>query len=240
VEERRDLLRTAAAAAAGRVPVVMGVGTNDTRTTVALAEEAARHGASAILVVTPYYNKPTADGLLRHFETVMDAVDLPILAYNVPSRTACDLMPATVARLAERPRFAGIKDATGNLARAIELSAILGSDRALLSGDDATFLPFLACGGHGVISVVSNVAPREMVALQAAWDGGDAASAHALAVRLHSLSQALFMETSPGPVKVGLAAQGRIRPGVRSPLVWPGPAVEQRIRRELEQLGPAR
>lgn len=236
-DERRDLLGVALAFAKGHVPVVMGVGGNNTRDTVDRAVTAERDGADALLVVTPYYNRPTQEGLARHYFTVMDSVDIPVLAYNVPSRTGVDLLPDTVARLTERPSFAGIKEASGNMARALDLSAILGPGRNLLSGDDATFLPFLACGGHGIISVASNVVPAQMVALQRAWDVGEHRDALGRAHSLAELIRTLFIETNPGPVKAALAALGRIRPGIRAPLVWPGPDVELKIRRALGDLG---
>ncbi len=237
-DERRDLLGVALAFARGRTPVVMGVGTNDTSTTVDHAVSAERDGADALLVVTPYYNRPTQEGMLRHYNTVMDSVDIPVLAYNVPSRTGVDLLPATVAKLAERPTFAGIKEATGNMERAIELGRILsGAGKSLLSGDDGTFLPFLACGGHGVISVASNVVPAEMAALQRAWEAGEHRDALERMRRLSGLIRTLFIETNPGPVKAALAALGRIRPGIRAPLAWPGPDVEMKVRRALAGLG---
>jgi len=238
-EERRDLLGVALSIAKGKVPVVMGVGTNDTKKTVDQSVKAERDGADALLVVTPYYNRPTQDGLLQHYLTVMDSVDAPVLAYNVPSRTGVDLLPATVAKLAERPNFAGIKDATGNMDRALELGQILGPKRSLLSGDDGTFLPLLACGGHGVISVVSNVAPAEMVALQRSWDVGEHREALDRVRRLSGLTRTLFLETNPGPVKAALAMLGRIRPGIRPPMAWPGPDVELKIRRALAGLNLA-
>jgi 4-hydroxy-tetrahydrodipicolinate synthase len=241
-DERHALLAAARRLAGGRVPVVMGVGSNSTRTTLEQAAAAADGGADALLVVVPYYNKPTQDGLLRHFTAVLDAAQRPVLAYNVPGRTVSDLLPATLAQLVGHPRFAGIKEATGNLERALEVGAVLRDGQALLSGDDGTFLPFLACGGHGVISVASNVAPREMVALQAAWDAGRAAEALGLARRLAPLCKALFVETNPGPVKAALARLDRIPQGIRSPLAWPSAATQERLGAALAGLGllPAR
>jgi 4-hydroxy-tetrahydrodipicolinate synthase len=236
-EERRDLLGLALGIAKGRIPVVMGVGSYDTRTTLDQAEVAERDGADALLVVTPYYNRPTQEGLIRHYEIVLDAARIPVLAYNVPARTGVDLLPATVARLVKGERFAGIKEATGNMDRALELGPILGPDRSLLSGDDTTWLPFLACGGHGIISVTSNVAPQQTVALQRAWDAGHPAEALDLARRIQPLSRTLFVETNPGPVKAALVAMGRIRQGIRAPLAWPAPQSEIRIRRALADLG---
>lgn len=236
-DERRALLAAARRIAGGRVPVVMGVGSNSTRTTLEQAAAAADGGADALLVVVPYYNKPTQDGLLRHFTAVLEAATLPVLAYNVPGRTGSDLLPATLAQLVGHPRFAGIKEATGNLERALEVGALLRDGQALLSGDDGTFLALLACGGHGVISVASNVAPREMVALQAAWEGGRPAEALAWARRLAPLCKALFVETNPGPVKAALAMLGRAREGIRSPLAWPSAATRDRLRAVLGGLG---
>lgn len=236
-DERKGLLGAARRVAGGRVPVVMGVGSNSTRTTLEQAAAAADGGADALLVVVPYYNKPTQDGLLRHFTAVLEAARLPVLAYNVPGRTGSDLLPATLAQLVGHPRFAGIKEATGNMERALEVGALLRNGQSLLSGDDGTFLPFLACGGHGVISVASNVAPREMAALQAAWEGGRPAEALATARRLAPLCKALFVETNPGPVKAALEMLGRIRRGIRSPLAWPSAATQERLRAALAGLG---
>ena len=236
-DERRALLAAARKHADGRVPVVMGVGSNSTRTTLEQAAAAADGGADALLVVVPYYNKPTQDGLLRHFTTVLEAAELPVLAYNVPGRTVCDLQPATLAQLVGHPRFAGIKEATGNLERALEVGAVLREGQTLLSGDDGTFLPFLACGGDGVISVASNVAPRQLVALQTAWDAEQPAGALALARRLAPLCKALFVETNPGPVKAALALLGRIKTGIRSPLAWPAAATRERLGTALGGLG---
>jgi 4-hydroxy-tetrahydrodipicolinate synthase len=236
-DERRTLLRAALHRARGKVPVVMGVGTNSTRTTLEQAQHAADDGADALLVVVPYYNKPTADGVVRHFQAVFDAARVPVLAYNVPGRTVTDLVPATLARLVGHARFAGIKEATGNLDRALEVAAVLRPGQVMLSGDDNTYLPFLACGGHGVISVVSNVAPREMVALQQAWDGGRNAEALERMRALHPLCRALFLETNPGPVKAALHLLGRTRPGIRSPLAWPADATLARLRASLGELG---
>ena len=235
-DERRDLLAAARRAAGRKVPVVMGVGSNSTRKTLEQAEDAARGGADALLVVTPYYNKPTAEGVVQHFLAVLDAAQLPVLAYNVPGRTNVDLAPAALARLVDHPRFAGIKEATGNMDRALEVAAVLRPGQVLLSGDDNTFLALLACGGHGVISVSSNVAPAQMVALQKAWDDGRVADAQALMRKLHPLCRALFLETNPGPVKAGLVALGRARPGIRLPLVWPTEATVAKVKAEMGKL----
>jgi 4-hydroxy-tetrahydrodipicolinate synthase len=235
-EERKLLLGAAVRLAKGKAPVVMGVGTNSTRSTVEQAETAAKDGADALLVVTPYYNKPTADGLVRHFQAVLDAARVPVLAYNVPSRTGVDLLPASLARLAEHPRFAGVKEATGNMDRALEVGAVLKPGQVMLSGDDNTYLPFLACGGHGVISVASNVAPREMVALQRAWDEGRGGEALRLMRKLHPLCRALFLETNPGPVKAALALLGRASVGIRSPMAWPAEGTQAKLRDAMGKL----
>jgi 4-hydroxy-tetrahydrodipicolinate synthase len=235
-DDRHALLKSALKLAKGKVPVVMGVGSNDTRKTIDQAAAAAKDGADALLVVTPYYNKPTQEGVVRHFRAVLDNAALPVLAYNVPGRTNVDLLPAALARLVDHPRFAGIKEATGSMDRALEVAATLQPGQVMLSGDDNTFLPFLACGGRGVISVASNVAPREMVELQKAWDGGRHADALALMLKLHPLCRALFLETNPGPVKAALALLGRAKQGIRLPLVWPGDATVARLREALGAL----
>jgi 4-hydroxy-tetrahydrodipicolinate synthase len=171
-----------------------------------------------MLQVTPYYNKPTQDGLYRHFKAIVDAVPLPTIVYNVPGRTSCDLLPDTIARLADVPNIVGVKEATGSAQRAAQILSKIGDRLVVLSGDDATAFPLYALGAKGCISVVSNVAPRDMSAMWDAAAAGDWARARALHYKLFALSEGLFVETSPAPAKAALAMMGRIADELRAPL----------------------
>ncbi len=203
---------------AGRVPVVAGAGSNSTAEALRLTRHAKEAGASAALLITPYYNKPTQEGLFRHYTAVADAVDIPLVIYNVPSRTGTDILPETLARLAGNPRIVAVKEATGSLARASEIRLACGERLAILSGDDFTFLPLLEVGGQGVISVVSNVAPADMAGLYDAFASGDHVRARELHYRLYPLMKAMFLETNPGPAKTALAMMGKISGELRLPL----------------------
>lgn len=219
-EEQERVVRTVVEVARGRVPVIAGTGTNDTKTAVAATKRASQWGVDAALVVCPYYNKPTQEGIFRHFEAVGRDGGLPVIAYNVPGRTASDLLPGTIRRLVEARAIVGIKDATGSMTRTTETVLALPSDApfALLSGDDFTILPFVACGGRGVISVVSNVCPGDtsrLVRLAAASSLGEARALHG---RIVALSRALFSSSNPIPVKAALALGGWCRPDTRLPL----------------------
>jgi len=218
--ELEDLVRRARSRLAGRIPVIAGSGTNCTAKTVALSEAAAAAGADALLVVTPYYNKPTQEGLYRHFTAVADAVDVPMILYNVPGRTACDMLPETVARLSRHPRIAGVKEATGDLGRG---RAVLEQSRPgflLLSGDDPTAAALIGMGARGVISVTANVAPRAMHELCAAGLAGRHDEARAIDERLVPLHRALFVESNPIPAKWAVHRLGLIGTGIRLPLTW--------------------
>ena len=217
--EQSRVVRVVVDEVSGRVPVIAGVGARSTHGAVAEAERGAEAGADALLVVTPAYNKPTQEGLLAHFRAVADAVELPNILYNVPGRTACDLKPDTVADLSEHPRIVGIKEATGDLTRAADIRRVVPSDFALLSGDDFTYLPFIATGSDGCISVLSNVAPARLVAIDAAARAGRRADALAQHLALLPLMHALFVESNPIPVKTAAAWLGVI-PGaeLRLPL----------------------
>lgn len=233
--ERDGLIRACVEAAAGRVPVIAGTGTNSTDATIAMTRAAQAAGATAALVVTPYYNRPSQEGLYRHFAAVAGAVDFPLVLYNVPSRTGVDLLPATVARLAQIPNIVGLKDATGNLRRPHEIRAMTRPDFVLLSGDDRTALAFNTAGGRGCISVVANVAPRLCAALQESCLRGDLAAAQTLDADLLPLVEALALETNPGPVKYALSLVRRgIEPSLRLPLVPVEPATAAAIRRGLD------
>lgn len=204
----------------GRVPVIAGCGTNSTRTTIENVQRAKQAGAAAALVVTPYYNKPTPEGLFRHFEAVAKQGGLPVVLYNVPSRTSVDMLPDTIARCAHVPGIVAVKEASGSVVRVPEiLAAGVPRGFSILAGDDMFTLPTLASGGQGVISVVANVAPRDLAQLCAAFDRGDLAAAAAAQVRFAPLVKAMFCETNPLPVKHALHRMGRIAPELRLPLV---------------------
>ena len=216
-------------ASAGRLPVIAGAGSNSTAEAISLARHAEQAGADALLVVTPYYNKPTQAGLYAHFKAINDAVGLPIIIYNIPPRSVIDMSVATMAQLAKLEHIAGVKDATNDLTRPLETAAACGSDFCLLSGEDGTILAFLASGGHGCISVTANVAPRQCAQLHGAWQRGDAAEALRIQRRLMPLHKALFMETSPGPLKYAMGRLGKCEPTVRLPLVEPGETTKEAV-----------
>jgi 4-hydroxy-tetrahydrodipicolinate synthase len=216
--ELEELVRRARARLQGRMPVIAGSGTNSTAKSIALSRAAAAAGADALLLVTPYYNKPTQEGLWRHFSAIADAVSVPVLLYNVPGRTGCDMLPETVARLSRHPRIAGVKEATGDLARA---EAILGASQpgfVLLSGDDPSAADLMRRGARGVISVTANVAPRAMHELCAAARAGRHDETAAMNERLMRLHEAMFVESNPIPVKWAVAKLGLIGPAIRLPL----------------------
>lgn len=235
--ELEELVRRARARLGGRIPVIAGSGTNGTARTVALSTAAAAAGADALLVVTPYYNKPTQEGLYRHFSAVADAVDVPLILYNVPGRTACDLLPDTVARLSRHPRIAGIKEATGDVARG---RAVLEQSRPgflLLSGDDPTAAELIRIGACGVISVTANVAARAMHGLCAAARAGRHDEARAIDGRLAPLHEALFVEPNPIPVKWAVHRLGLIGSGIRLPLTWLRPEHEAAVAAAMRASG---
>jgi 4-hydroxy-tetrahydrodipicolinate synthase len=219
-----------------RVPVIAGTGSNSTREAIELTQAAKAVGADATLQVTPYYNKPTQDGLFRHFKAVADATGLPMVVYNVPGRTGCDLLPDTIARLCEVPQMVGVKEATGNLQRAAQIIARVGDRLAMLSGDDATAMPFYAVGGHGCISVVSNVAPADMAAMWDAAAAGQWNKARELHYKLFPLSEGLFIEANPIPVKTALAMMGKISDEIRPPLYPMTGANREKVRKILVDL----
>lgn len=217
-EEHCELIRVVVAQAAGRIPVIAGTGANSTSEAIALTRCAKEAGVSACLLVAPYYNKPTQEGLYQHFKAVAEAVDIPIILYNVPGRTACDLGNETVLRLAQIPNIVGIKDATGNLERGTDLVLRAPADFALYSGDDASALAFMLMGGHGVISVTANAAPRLMHEMCEAAFRCDIPSARAINAKLFALHQKLFVEANPIPVKWVVEQMGKIGSGIRLPL----------------------
>jgi 4-hydroxy-tetrahydrodipicolinate synthase len=219
-----------------RVPVIAGTGANSTHEAIELTLAAKAVGADATLQVTPYYNKPTQDGLYRHFKTIALAAGLPMVVYNVPGRTGCDLLPDTIARLCDVPLMVGVKEATGNMQRAAQIIARVGDRLSLLSGDDATAMPLYAVGGHGCISVVSNVAPADMAAMWDAAAAGDWRRARELHYKLFPLSEGLFIEANPIPVKTALAMMGKIADEIRPPLYPMAGANRDKIKKILTDL----
>lgn len=222
---------------AGRVPVVAGTGANATAEAISLTRAAKAVGADACLLVTPYYNKPTQEGLYRHYCKIAESVDIPQILYNVPGRTACDMKPETVGRLASVANITGIKEATGDLQRVGQLRALCGPDFALYSGDDASSREFLALGGNGIISVTANVAPRAMAAMVRAAMNGDGAQAAQLDAGMALLHQRLFVEANPIPVKWALFEMGLIPEGIRLPLTPLSVEARPLVREALVQAG---
>jgi|TARA_B110000483_G_scaffold147265_1_gene175696 4-hydroxy-tetrahydrodipicolinate synthase len=218
VNEHLSVIERAVQVVAGRVPVIAGTGANSTSEAVHLTSSALRLGADASLQVVPYYNKPTQEGLYQHFKAIAEAVPIPVLLYNVPGRTVADMLPETVARLAEVSNIIGIKEATGDLQRGQQVLDICPDDFIVLSGDDPTAAEFMLMGAKGDISVTANVAPREMAALCAAARAGDAETARRLDSDLQALHNALFVEPNPIPVKWAMYIMGRTPAGIRLPL----------------------
>ncbi|OGA34274.1 MAG: 4-hydroxy-tetrahydrodipicolinate synthase [Betaproteobacteria bacterium RIFCSPLOWO2_12_FULL_64_23] len=236
-DEHKELIRIAVEHAAGRVPVIAGTGANSTAEAVELSESAKLSGAQFSLSVVPYYNKPTQEGMYRHFRAIAEAVDLPLILYNVPGRTVADLQNDTVLRLAQVPNIVGIKDATASLERGSDLLRRAPGSFAVYSGEDATGLPLMLMGGHGVISVTANVAPRLMREMCAAALSGDTARARAANNRLLGLHTKLFVEGNPIPVKWALAQMGLIEPGIRLPLVPLSANFHETVREAMRQAG---
>ena len=223
-------------AADGRVPVLAGAGGYDTRSVAALAGDLARAGADGLLSVTPYYNKPTPEGLYRHYEAVAAATELPLVVYNVPGRTGCNVTPPTLRRLAEIPNVVGVKEASGDLGQICEICRAMPDDFAVLSGDDAFTLPVMALGGTGVISVIANAAPSDMASLVDLAASGDFAAARKVHERLLPLMQVNFIESNPIPVKAAMAALGLLDETYRLPLAPPTGASRHRIVETLQAL----
>jgi 4-hydroxy-tetrahydrodipicolinate synthase len=236
-QEHVELVRTAVQAARGRIPVVAGTGGNSTREAIDLTAHARQVGADATLQVVPYYNKPTQEGLYRHFVAVAEAVDLPIILYNVPGRTVADLGVDTTLRLAQVPGIVGLKDATGDLARAGQLLRRLPANFALYSGNDDSALALLLLGGHGVISVTANVAPRLMRQMCDAAASSELPKARALNARLMPLHTRLFVEPNPIPVKWALQRMGKIAGGIRLPLVALSASGREAVQAALDEVG---
>ncbi len=235
--ELRTLIRVALEAAAGRLAIIGGSGSNSTARAIELTRVVREAGAAAALVVTPYYNKPTQQGLYLHYEAVAREGGLPVILYNVPGRTACDLLPETVARLAEVPGIVAVKEAVPGAARVARFRELLGDRLGLLSGDDATAMDFLLAGGDGVISVTANVAPRLMHGLVEASRHGEPRKAAALNDRLEGLHKALFVEPNPIPVKWALMQMGLIQSGIRLPLTLLDEHYYDEVRAALARAG---
>jgi 4-hydroxy-tetrahydrodipicolinate synthase len=236
-DEHKRVVELAVETAKGRVPVIAGTGSNSTAEAIELTEHAKSVGATAVLVVTPYYNKPTQEGLYQHFKAINDAVDIPIIIYNIPGRSVVDMGVETMARCFELKNIVGVKDATANLARASQQRAAMGPDFIQLSGEDATALGFMAHGGHGCISVVSNIAPRLCAEFQNACLAGDYATALSLQDRLMPLHDAMFCEANPGPVKYAASRLGICGPETRLPLVPITPASQRIVDAALARAG---
>jgi len=230
-EEHKKIVRRCVEIVNKRVPVIAGTGSNNTAEALELTAEAKRDGADAALIVTPYYNKPSQDGLYAHYKKLNDEIGFPILIYNIPGRSVIDISNETVARLAELPHIIGIKDATADLARPLDLRHRLGDDFCQLSGEDGTTMAFLAQGGHGCISVTSNVAPALCAQMHEAWQKADLKKAEAYRDRLAPLHKALFAETSPAPVKYAVHVLGLAGETVRLPLV----SVSESCRAQVDQ-----
>lgn len=219
-----------------RIPVIAGTGANATDETIMITKEAKKSGANAALLVAPYYNKPTQEGLYRHYKAVAEAVDIPIVLYNVPGRTAVNILPSTVARLAEIKNIVAIKEATGDMKQVSEVIRLCGERITIISGDDFTTLPLLALGGKGVISVSANVAPNDVSKMCSSWMKGQHDKARALHYKLEPLNAAMFIETNPIPAKTALAMMGRIQEEFRLPLCEMSPENREKLRKVLSDL----
>jgi 4-hydroxy-tetrahydrodipicolinate synthase len=224
-------------AANGRVPVIAGCGSNDTAYGIHLTQKAQSMGATAALHVTPYYNKPTQEGLYQHFKAIHDATNIPIILYNIPGRSVVNIALETEARLAQLPRIIGMKDATGDIVRPARTRAACGADYLQLAGDDANTLPFLAQGGQGTISVASNIVPKLCAQIHAAWNAGDIKTSQIISDRLMPLYDALFCETSPGPVKYAASLLGLCAYELRLPMVPIAKSSERAVEDALTKLG---
>src|SRR5256884_2434492 len=238
-DEHKELIRIAVSHARGRIPVIAGTGGNSTAEAIELTESAKKAGATACLSVVPYYNKPTQEGLYRHFRKIAETVDLPMILYNVPARTVADLQNDTVLRLAQVPGIIGIKDATASIERGTDLIKRLPRNFAIYSGDDATCLALILMGGHGVISVTANVAPKLMHQMCAAALVGDVKKARELNFKLFPLHQKLFVEANPIPVKWAMAEMGMIEYGLRLPLSPLAEKFHETVREALHEAGIA-
>ena len=236
-EEHREVIRYCVEKVAHRVPVIAGTGSNCTEEAIGLTKFAAQVGADAALLVTPYYNKATQAGLVASFTAVADAADLPCVLYNVPSRTGCNIQPATVVKLAEHPMICAVKEASGNISQVAQIAALAGDKIDIYSGNDDQVVPIMALGGKGVISVLSNVAPAATVEMCRRMLAGDVAGARELQLKYLPLIDALFCEVNPIPVKAAMAAMGYGENSLRLPLTCMEPAHEERLLGCMRDLG---
>jgi len=235
-EEHHRVIRFTVEKVRKRVPVIAGTGANSTDETIMITKEAKKSGADAALVVAPYYNKPTQEGLYRHYKAVARAVNMPIILYNVPGRTAVNILPSTVARLAEIKNIVALKEATGDMKQASEVIRLCGDKITVLSGDDFTTLPLMALGGKGTISVSANVAPKLVSRMCALWLQGKYAEARKIHFQLEPLNASMFIETNPIPVKTALALMGKIREEFRLPLCEMAPANKEKLKKVLKDM----
>lgn len=235
-EEHDRVIRFTVEAVNKRVPVIAGTGANSTAETIMITKGAKKSGADAALVVAPYYNKPTQEGLYRHYKAVAEAVKIPIVLYNVPGRTAVNVLPLTVARLAEIKNIVAIKEATGDMKQVSEVIRLCGNKITVLSGDDFTTLPLMALGGKGAISVSANVAPKLVSQMCALWEKGKFEEARKIHYKLEPLNASMFIETNPIPVKTALALMGKIREEFRLPLCEMAPANREKLKKVLKDL----
>ncbi|HEX9462547.1 MAG TPA: 4-hydroxy-tetrahydrodipicolinate synthase [Alphaproteobacteria bacterium] len=236
-DEHHRVIELCLEAAGRRVPVIAGTGSNSTEEAISLTRHAKKAGADAALIVSPYYNKPTQEGLYQHFKAIAEAVDLPIIVYNIPPRCIVDISVETMARLAKLPNIIGVKEATGDVTRFTRHRRVIGKDFVQLSGDDALALAQMAHGGMGCISVTANVAPRPLADFQNACLSGDFVKARSIHERLAPLHEALFIETSPGPIKYAASLLGKCSAKVRLPLVEPQDATKQRVHEAMVGAG---
>jgi 4-hydroxy-tetrahydrodipicolinate synthase len=218
--EHCDVIKSVVDYVGGRIPVIAGTGANSTTEAITLTHKAKQAGADACLIVTPYYNKPTQEGLYLHYKAIAEAVDIPQILYNVPGRTACDMLPETVGRLSHITNIVGVKEATGDLSRVKKIRDLVGADFAIYTGDDATSREFCLIGGNGTITVTGNVAPRLVHEMIMAAMAGDKEAALAIDTKLAALHKSLFIQSNPIPVKWALAEMGLMAKGIRSPLTW--------------------
>ena len=236
-DEHYRVIEITVETAKGKVPVIAGTGANSTDETIMITKKAKELGADGALIVTPYYNKPTQEGLYKHYKLVAENVDIPIVLYNVPGRTGVNMLPQTVARLAEIKNIIGIKEATGDMKQVSEVIRLCGNRMTVLSGDDFTTLTLLALGGKGVISVSANVDPRNVSAMCKAWDEGNIKKARELHFQLEPLNYAMFIETNPLPVKTALSMMGKIQEEFRLPLCPMSDVNKEKLKKVLINQG---
>jgi 4-hydroxy-tetrahydrodipicolinate synthase len=234
-EEHMDVVRIVFEQAKGRVPVIAGTGSNSTAEAIELTQKAKDMGCAGVLLVTPYYNKPTQEGLVRHYKAIADAVDIPQILYNVPGRTGVNMLPETVARLAGHKNIVAIKEATGSLQQASEVLALCGDQIDVLSGDDFITFPMMACGAKGVISVLANIMPKAVGDLTDAFFAGDLAKARQLHLDTLKIGNAMFIESNPIPVKTALGLMGKCSDEVRLPLCEMGAANKEKLAAILKE-----